>query len=100
MVCAGVYDAILLVCYFLTGGHMKIARLFLVLLFAVSWSASAQQQLGPRDGSDMPPTDLERVRVGSPAPDFTLGSKDRNPVALSGFAGKKNVLLVFYRGYW
>ena len=79
---------------------MKIAKLLLVLLVTVSWSMSAQQRLGPRDGSDMPATDLERVRVGSPAPDFTLIDKDRNPVTLSSFAGKKNVLLVFYRGYW
>ena len=56
--------------------------------------------LGPVDGVGLPPTDLERVRVGGPAPDFTLESRDGQLVTLSGFQAKKNVVLVFYRGYW
>lgn len=38
--------------------------------------------LGPRDGAGLPPTDLTRVAVGSPAPDFTLESKDGATVTL------------------
>jgi len=79
---------------------MKIFRLVLVLLFAASWSMSTVQELGPQDGVDLPAADLERVSVGTSAPDFTLLSKDRNPVSLSSFAGQKNVILIFYRGYW
>ncbi len=56
--------------------------------------------LGPKDGTGLPPTDLARVAVGSPAPDFTLESKDGAPVTLSSFRGRKNVVLVFYRGHW
>jgi peroxiredoxin len=52
------------------------------------------------DGQDLPPADLERVRVGTPAPDFTLESKDSTLVTLSSFKGKENIILVFYRGYW
>jgi cytochrome oxidase Cu insertion factor (SCO1/SenC/PrrC family) len=60
----------------------------------------AASTLGPKDGLDLPPADLDRVTVGSLAPDFTLESKDGRAVTLSDFRGKKNVLLVFYRGHW
>ena len=56
--------------------------------------------LGPKDGAGLPPTDLARVAIGSPAPDFTLETKDGPPVTLSSFRGRKNVVLVFYRGHW
>ena len=56
--------------------------------------------LGPVDGLDLPPTDLDRVRAGDVAPDFTLLSLDGAPVTLSSFRGVKNVVLVFYRGHW
>jgi cytochrome oxidase Cu insertion factor (SCO1/SenC/PrrC family) len=45
------------------------------------------------------PSDLERVSIGSTAPDFELPSASGAPVKLSDFRGK-NVVLVFYRGYW
>jgi len=56
--------------------------------------------LGPVDGHDLPPTDLERVHVGVEAPDFTLRSFSGEPVTLSSYRGAKNVVLVFYRGHW
>ncbi len=68
------------------------------------WSAVAMAQvgpaLGPKDGAGLPPTDLARVAVGHPAPDFTLESKDGATVTLSSFLDRKNVVLVFYRGHW
>ncbi|OYN76367.1 peroxiredoxin [Mycolicibacterium sphagni] len=36
------------------------------------------------------------VGVGSPAPDFTLKDQNGQPVTLSDFRGRKNVLLVFF----
>ena len=36
------------------------------------------------------------VEVGAQAPDFTLPDYNKEQVSLSGFQGKKNVLLVFY----
>lgn len=36
------------------------------------------------------------VDVGDLAPDFTLTDQDRQPVTLSGFRGRKNVVVVFY----
>ena len=56
--------------------------------------------LGPADGHDLPPVDLERVQVGQMAPDFALESLAGPTVALSGYQGEKNVVLVFYRGHW
>ncbi|MGB8649591.1 MAG: peroxiredoxin [Mycobacteriales bacterium] len=36
------------------------------------------------------------VDVGDLAPDFELRDQDRNPVQLSSFRGRKNVVIVFY----
>jgi len=56
--------------------------------------------LGPVDGRDLPATDLERVRVGDVAPDFSLASLAGPVVTLSEYRGQRNVVLVFYRGWW
>lgn len=40
------------------------------------------------------------LRVGEPAPDFTLPDASGRPVALADYRGRKPVVLVFYRGYW
>ncbi len=61
---------------------------------------AAAQTLGPVDGNDLAATDLERVSVGTEAPLFTLESYDGDPVELASFRGQKNVVLVFYRGFW
>ena len=69
----------------------RIALLLAVVLL--------QAPLGPNDGFDMPPTDLDRIQVGQPAFDFTLLDVDGNRVTLSEQRGKK-VVLVFSRGHW
>lgn len=46
---------------------------------------------------------MKAPRVGQPAPEFTLPEVNGKTVSLAEFKGKKNVLLVFYRGwigYW
>ena len=41
------------------------------------------------------------IRVGQPAPDFTLTNADGQPVALSDLLKtNRAVALIFYRGYW
>jgi peroxiredoxin len=40
------------------------------------------------------------VSVGQAAPDFTLKDQSQKDVRLSAFAGKKNVVLVFYPLDW
>jgi cytochrome oxidase Cu insertion factor (SCO1/SenC/PrrC family) len=79
---------------------MNLVRFGLALLLAASSVMGQARQLGPKDGFDLRPADLERVRVGMPAPDFTLESKDGDLVTLSSFRGHTNIVLVFYRGYW
>jgi len=76
-----------------------------VAALLLAWSATVTVAqvatgLGPKDGAGLPPTDLGRVAVGSPAPDFTLESKDGGTVTLSSFHDRRNVVLVFYRGHW
>lgn len=64
-------------------------------------TASAQERaLGPVDGLDLPPVAIDRVAVGSIAPDFTLAVYRGDTFTLSDLRGSKNVVLVFYRGWW
>ena len=56
--------------------------------------------MGPVDGKELPATDVDRVAVGVAAPDFTLAKIGGGSTTLSSFRGKKNVVLVFYRGSW
>jgi len=45
-------------------------------------------------------TDLERVKEGTPAPDFALEDIQGKLYRLSDYKGKKAVVLIFYRGYF
>ena len=56
--------------------------------------------LGPVDGHDLSPTDIDRVLAGQMAPDFSATSLAGPVVTLSQFRGEKNVVLFFYRGHW
>src|SRR5499426_1978117 len=83
----------------------KMKRIFLftltlLALIVAPSIAKAQTKLGPKDGEGLPAADLNRVKAGDTAPDFTLEDQDGKPVTLSDFRGKKTVALVFYRGYW
>jgi cytochrome oxidase Cu insertion factor (SCO1/SenC/PrrC family) len=78
---------------------MKTLILMLALmLLPVQTPVSAQT--APRDGDKQAATDLDRVKVGQPAPNFTLEDSDGKSVSLADYRGKKNVVLVFYRGHW
>ena len=39
---------------------------------------------------------MTKVKIGDPAPDFTLPDHTGKQVKLSDFKGKKNVVLAFY----
>ena len=70
------------------------AALLLALL------AQALPPLGPLDGAGLPPAELDRVQVGMVAPDFRLTDTTGVVHQLSGYRGRKNVVLVIYRGHW
>jgi cytochrome oxidase Cu insertion factor (SCO1/SenC/PrrC family) len=74
--------------------------LLVLLLLCLPIAASAQSAPGPKDGADLKPADLERIKTGVEAPDFTLEDADGAPVTLSRYRDRKSVVLVFYRGYW
>ncbi len=78
-----------------------MGKRFILAVFAVLiTSTTALAQLGPKDGADLSPTDLNRIKVGQPAPDFSLEDVNGKTITLSELRDKKNVVLVFYRGYW
>lgn len=43
---------------------------------------------------------MSRVELNKPAPNFTLNDFHGYEVSLTDFQGKKNVLLVFNRGFF
>ena len=61
--------------------------LSLVLLAVFGVVALAQQQ---------PPVKKTHLKVGDPAPDFSLRATDGKTYKLSDFKGKKNVVLAIY----
>jgi hypothetical protein len=50
--------------------------------------------------SDVKATDLERIQTGRAAPDFNLESVNGEWIKLSNYKNSKNMILVFYRGWW
>jgi cytochrome oxidase Cu insertion factor (SCO1/SenC/PrrC family) len=79
-----------------------MSRKFLsfMLLLALSVAACAQQQTQPAPKTQAatapPAAPKTHLKVGDPAPDFTLSNTKGEKVKLSDFKGKKNVVLAFY----
>lgn len=80
---------------------MRTLPLLLVAALAMGACSSGDAaRLGPLDGRDLPPADTGRVAVGDVAPDFSLRSYSGDVVTLSDYRDERDVILVFYRGYW
>jgi peroxiredoxin Q/BCP len=83
-----------------------MSRKFLsfALLVALAVTACAQQPqtqpaapAAPKAQTAAPPAAPKtHLKVGDPAPDFTLSNTKGERVKLSDFRGKKNVVLAFY----
>lgn len=73
---------------------------FLSIGLAPQAVSSQSRALGPAEGTELSPLEPERVAVGSMAPDFTLPAYRGDAFTLSSLRGSKNVVLVFYRGWW
>ncbi len=74
--------------------HGFAPALFALLLLTAAGVATAGEtgaDASPRPGA---------VRVGDPAPDFTLRSSVGVPHSLGGRRGQGPVVLVFFRGTW
>ncbi len=68
----------------------RIRSLFPMLVLALC-AANADAADGKNEPGKPP-------KVGACAPDFKLDDHEGKPVTLSGYRGKENVLLIFYRG--
>ncbi len=51
-------------------------QFFLAAVLAIGLgSTTVLAQLGPKDGADLAPTDLNRIKVGQPAPDRPMAQR-------------------------
>lgn len=70
----------------LSGLSLLLAGLFVVFVFYFS------KQL---------PASANALKIGQPAPSFTLASADGRQVSLADLLkGRRGAVLIFYRGYW
>ena len=82
------------------GLTMKTSLLTFLILFTLCCASEPGPGVNAADDSTLAATDLERVQKGTVAPDFTLESLNGERITLSDYRETKNVILVFYRGYW
>ena len=81
---------------------MKQKLYGLALLLALAVAACARQQTPPTAAQQAAPRQAApaapktHLKVGDTAPDFTLPNTKGEPVKLSDFRGKKQVVLAFY----
>src|SRR5208283_379592 len=75
--------------------------LFALIFCATAFAISEQYQGRIYQPGHLKPIDSKRtLKVGDKAPDFTLPSLSGEPVSLSAFAGKKNVVISFVPAAW
>jgi len=72
----------------------QLAVVLLLGVFAALGQTPSQQPAAQQPATPTPPK--THLKVGQPAPDFTLPDTAGKPVTLSDFKGKKNVVLAFY----
>ena len=84
--------------------HRSIALIGLLLALMPGW-LSAQPSPIPQErifkvGELKPLDSALKVKVGDPAPDFSLPTIDGRTVTLAEFRGKKNIVLSFIPAAW
>lgn len=75
-----------------------LSSLLLVALFSIAGLAARGQQSPSQQpaATQQKPPSKTHLKVGDPAPDFTLRATDGKAYKLSDFKGKKNVVLAIY----
>lgn len=80
---------------------ITIKKILLGLVLLITFiTLPGIEKTSAADVSGPTPTDLERINPGTVAPDFNLESVEGTRVKLSNYKNQKNVILIFYRGYW
>ena len=74
----------------------KCSLLTGVLAGLISTSIACQMATQQEENTTPPSKPAVELKVGDTAPDFTLPDHEGNPIKLSDFRGKKNVVLAFY----
>ena len=77
-------------------GSANAIRSLFRAIFRLALSALPALALIANSLAQTPAPPKTHLKVGDPAPDFTLIDTKRQPVKLSDFKGKKNVVLAFY----
>jgi len=71
---------------------IRLAILLCMMVWMISMSHPSKRVIA----QNRPAPRAIAVKVGDPAPDFTLRSSELKDVKLSDFKDKKNVVLAFY----
>ena len=78
-----------------------MANLFLIFLISPALGESAAYKENIYNPGQLKPIDSRlKVKVGEPAPDFTLPSVGGDKISLSQFRGEKNVVISFVPAAW
>ena len=80
---------------------LMVAALSTLFFSASAWGLSEAFKSNIYNPGHLKPTDSTlKVKVGEPAPDFRLPAVSGEPVALSQYRGRKNVVLSFVPAAW
>ena len=80
---------------------LLIAAAGMLLSAGIAMAVSAAYKDNIYDPGDLKPIDSQlKVKVGDPAPDFTLPSVSGEMVSLSQYRGRKNVVISFVPAAW
>ena len=78
-----------------------VAGLIGILMIAPAFGGSAAYKENIYNPGQLKPIDSQlKVKVGEPAPDFTLPSVSGDKISLGQFRGEKNVVLSFVPAAW
>ena len=80
---------------------IPVLSILMAVLCANSKAVAQASGAGIYDPGKLKPTDSQvKIKVGDPAPDFTLPSVDGKKVTLSQYKGKNNVVISFVPAAW